>query len=162
MYQTVDAQHVRNLETGDLIALGTWCWEAVQAWLDAGNALLPATWVDPGDARRQLNVAINTWRTQMENSGFPALDHWWDSDDMARERLTLTLLAGQGSPVGYWKDVENNAVAPGDAAMIATLYGAMVEYGALIFARAEQMKAEVAALAAAQLADYRIGWPLAA
>ncbi|WP_169307516.1 DUF4376 domain-containing protein [Chitiniphilus eburneus] len=127
------------------------------AWIAEGNTPLPAA----GPGRTQLNARINTWRTQMESSGFPALGRWWDSDDMARERLTLTLLAGRGSPVGYWKDVLNEQVGPGDAAMITTLYGAMVEYGALIFGRAEQMKTEVAALPDDALADYVIGWPLA-
>ncbi|WP_375591610.1 DUF4376 domain-containing protein [Chitiniphilus eburneus] len=148
---------VKKLPDGPYIPLdpGNADYQQYLEWVAEGNTALPAD----GPSRAQLNASINTWRSQMEAAGFPALGHWWDSDDMARERLTLTVLAGQGSPVGYWKDVENNAVASGDAAMIATLYGAMVEYGAAIFARAEQMKAEVAALADAQLADYQIGWP---
>ncbi|GAA5785658.1 DUF4376 domain-containing protein [Chitiniphilus shinanonensis] len=156
MYRVIGECVVRLLDGASIPAdPDNYDYQNYLAWVAAGNTPLPAA----GPDRDQVNARINTWRTQMEAAGFPALGRWWDSDDMARERLTLTLLAGQGSPVGYWKDVENHQVAPGDAAMIATLYAAMVEYGAAIFARTEQMKTEVAALPDAQLAEYQIGWP---
>ncbi|GAA5784710.1 DUF4376 domain-containing protein [Chitiniphilus shinanonensis] len=133
MYQTVDALHVRNLETGDLIALGTWRWEEVDAWLQAGNTPLPAP--VSTDLRRQRIGEVAAARWQRETAG-TAVELAGATVPVLTEReaiavLTSAIVAGEnlGTWPAGWKFADNvfREVTPADLCAVALACHAHVQ-----------------------------------
>ena len=125
--------------------------------------LTPAgSWTDAeyatnDDVRYSARQQINAWRDDQRDGGFVALGHRWDSNADSRDNLTAVVIAGQGSPTGFWTSADDVDV-PVSPADLLTIYGAMLYRGGEIHARQRTMKAALAALTRDELLAFEPGW----
>jgi hypothetical protein len=111
----------------------------------------------PVEYLRELKInEVNEWRDKSLMEPVEYEGHLFDFDQASQFRVLAVVIAGQGSPTGFWTTADNKDV-PSDAAFMLGLYTAMVTKFSVIHATQRKMKTDLETLnTAAALAAYGV------
>jgi hypothetical protein len=151
--QAGDVASIRRLEDGACIPLadGNRDYADYLAWVDAGNTAAedPAYTLD--GAKERKNDEINAARLTANRSTFTAGGKIFACDELSRSDIdgingyvTLFGALPAGWP-GGWKAVDNSYLPIASVNDWKAFFGAMVAAGNANFAKAQQLKAQLAA-----------------
>lgn len=120
-----------------------------------------------GELRTAARACINQWRDQQERAAivFDHAGHRWDASLQVRDRLNATLgsLNAYGLPAGFfWTDADNIDVPMTQLELQALAEAherASFARGWQIHARQRELKRQVDAANAEELASFRPDWP---
>lgn len=125
-------------------------------------------WLDLEQVKSILTRRVNQIRDSHEQGGFMYLDHRFDSDEKATQRIANTAIAAMnaytaGIPLSIaWIDADNQPVVM-DALQLVGMQGALVQHAAACHTRATELKDLIRSAATIEYArsfDINAGWPV--